>query len=403
MHDQEVYESMVSKVGFLDTLLVGASGLKTRKLRAALSAVGITIGIASLVGILGLSQSGSADLLKNIDALGTNLLTVQAGEGFRSVPVSLPDQAPSMIARIDPVYQVSKTSRVDGGVYINDLIDDGRTKGITIIATDLDLLETQRGSLKNGRYLDGATANYPAVVLGSVAADRLGIRDVTGKQKLWLGNEWFVVVGILNPLPLAADLDRGAIVGYQSASTFLNHDGETDIVYLRAHPEHVHDVRSVLAATVNPENPEEVQVSRASDALEARVAASNTFINLFIGLGAVALLVGGIGIANVMVIAVMERRNEIGLRRALGGTRFHIATQFLTESFLLSGIGGCAGILVGIFVTSIYATAQGWDIVIPMYAVIGGIICSLLIGGLAGLYPSLRAASMAPTEALRTR
>ena len=403
MDDKKTPKLIVSHLGFYDTLRVGASGLKTRKLRAALSAVGITIGIASLVGILGLSQSGSADLLKNIDALGTNLLTVQAGEGFRSVPVSLPEYAPSMISRIDPVYQVSKTSRVEGGVYINDLIDDGRTQGITIIASDLNLLETQRGTLNSGRYLDGAIKNFPAVVLGSVAAERLGIRKITGKQKLWLGNEWFVAVGILNPLPLAADLDRGAIIGYQSASRFLGHDGETAIVYLRAHTAHVHDVRSVLAATVNPENPEEVQVSRASDALEARVAASNTFINLFVGLGAVALLVGGIGIANVMVIAVMERRNEIGLRRALGATRLHIASQFLTESFLLSGIGGGAGILVGIFVTSIYATTQGWDIVIPMYAIIGGIICSLLIGGLAGLYPSLRAASMPPTEALRTR
>ena len=403
MDNQKADQSIKSHLGFFDTLRVGASGLKTRKLRASLSAVGITIGIASLVGILGLSQSGSADLLKNIDALGTNLLTVQAGEGFRSVPVSLPNEAPSMIARIDPVYQVSRASRVNGGVYINDLIDDGRTKGITIIASDLNLLETQRGSLRDGRYLDKAISQYPAVVLGSVAADRLGIRDVTGKQKLWLQNEWFVVVGILNPLPLAADLDRGAIVGYQSASKFLDHDGETDIVYLRAHPEHVYDIRSVLAATVNPENPEEVQVSRASDALEARVAASNTFINLFVGLGAVALLVGGIGIANVMVIAVMERRNEIGLRRALGSTRFHIATQFITESLLLSGMGGVAGIVLGILVTSIYATMRNWDIVVPMYAVVGGLLCSLLIGGLAGLYPSLRAASMPPTEALRTR
>jgi len=399
-HEQNIPRSHLN---LLDTLSVGLSGLKTRKLRASLSALGITIGIAALVGVLGLSASGSADLIKELDALGTNLLTIRAGEGFRSNNAELPEEAAKMIKRIKPVYQVSSVSKVSGGVFRNDLIDDGRTRGITIFAADLNLLESQKGTLHDGTYLSNITSQYPTVVLGSVAAERLGIVKVGDNQKIWLASKWFTLIGILNPLPLAADLDRGAIIGYGAAEKFLNHHGNVDVIYVRAYPEHIEDVRSVMSTTVNPQNPEEVQVSRASDVLQARAAANNTFTNLFVGLGAVSLLVGGIGIANVMVIAVIERRNEIGLRRALGATRFHIGSQFITESLSLSFIGGLAGIFLGITITAVYAGSKDWSVVIPGYAILGAIFSSLLIGGIAGFYPALRAASMSPTEALRTR
>ena len=392
-----------SHLGLRDTLRVGISGLRTRKLRSALSALGITIGIAALVGILGLSESGSADLIKELDALGTNLLTIEAGQGFGSGETSLPQDAAAMIARIEPVFDVATVSKVSGSVFRNDLLDDGRTKGITIFAADLNLLATQKGDLSSGTYLTRVTSVFPTVVLGAVAAERIGISELTNKQQLWLGEEWFTVIGVLNPLPLAADLDRGAIIGYGAAQEFLGHDGNADVIYLRAYPEHVQDVRSVLAATVNPENPDEVLVSRASDVLEARIAARSTLTNLFLGLGAVALLVGGVGIANVMVIAIIERRNEIGLRRALGATRFHIGTQFLTESLLLAGIGGFTGIVLGILVTGIYTSLRDWSLIVSGYAVAGGMVSSILIGGIAGLYPASRAANMSPTEALRTR
>ncbi len=391
-----------SRLGLLDTLRVGSSGLRTRKLRSALAALGITIGIAALVGVLGLSASGSADLIEELDALGTNLLTIEAGQGFGSGQASIPKDAPTMINRIPPVLEVATVSRVIGGVFRNDLIDDGRTQGITIVAADLNLTKVQRGSLNLGVFLTEATSEFPAVVLGAVAAERLGITNLDTAQKIWLGEEWFTVVGVLDRLPLAADLDRAAIIGYEAAQLFLDHDDGAEIIYLRADPDHIEDVRSVLAATVNPESPETVQVSRASDVLEARIAATSTLTNLFIGLGAVALLVGGIGIANVMVLAVIERRSEIGLRRALGATRFHIGTQFLTESLLLAAIGGVAGVLLGVIVTGTYAAVRDWAIIVPGYAMAGGIVSSILIGGIAGLYPAIRAANMSPTDALRT-
>jgi len=157
-----------------------------------------------------------------------------------------------------------------------------------------------------------------------------------------------------------------------------------------------------LGATADPENPEEVNVTRPSDALEAQVAADSAFTALFLGLGAVALLVGGVGIANVMVMSVVERRSEIGLRRALGATRNHIRQQFLIESLLLAALGGVAGVLVGSLATFAYATVQGWQTVLPGIAIVGGLVGALVIGGVAGLYPAMRAAALAPTDALRS-
>ena len=239
-----------SKVGFLDTLRVGVSGIKTRKLRSALSALGITIGIAALIGVLGLSASGSADLMKSLDALGTNLLTIRAGEGFGQNQSELPVTAPKMIGRINPVYEVSTVSKVPGSVYRNDLIDDGRTKGIAIFAVDLNLIRAQRGTITEGSYLSEITAKYPTVVLGSVAAERLGINLVSTEQKIWLGGKWFTVVGILDPLPLAADLDRGALIGYDIASELLDHDGNIDVIYVRAFPEYIEDLFRLLYRTL---------------------------------------------------------------------------------------------------------------------------------------------------------
>ena len=391
-----------SHLTLIDIFKVSVSGLRTRKLRSALSALGITIGIAAVVGVLGLSASGNADLIRELDSLGTNLLTIEAGQGFGAEEASLPDGAAAMLRRITPVYEVSSVTRISGQVFRNNLIEDGRTKGITIIASDLNLLQSQRGSMQNGYFLNELNSTYPVVVLGSVAAERLGIQDTTDSKLLWIGQEWFSLIGIMNPLPLAADLDRAAIIGYGAAEEYFGHDGQVDTIYVRAYPEHVEDVRSVMPATVNPENPEEVQVSRASDVLEARAVANSTFTNLFMGLGAVALLVGGIGIANVMVIAVIERRSEIGLRRAIGATKLHIGVQFITESLLLACVGGAMGIIVGMIVTAVYASTQGWYIVIPQSAIYIGIGASVLIGGVAGFYPAMRAANMSPTEALRS-
>jgi putative ABC transport system permease protein len=238
------------------------------------------------------------------------------------------------------------------------------------------------------------------VVLGATAAERLGVGAAEPEQQVWLGGQWFTVVGILHPVPLAAELDRAALVGWPVARQRLGFDGHATTVYARSRDDQVEAVQRVLARTANPEHPNEVAVSRPSDALAARRAADPTLDALLLGLGAVALLVGGVGVANTMVISALERRGEIGLRRSLGATRGQVRLQFLAESLPLSLVGGLGGLLLGIAVTTTYAATRHWPTVVPAWASAGGLATAVGIGGLAGLYPAMRAARQSPTEAL---
>ncbi len=391
----------LSRLHFTDLARTATVGIRIRKLRSSLSALGIVIGIAAMVGVLGLSQSSKSELLAQLDRLGTNLLTVEAGQGIGRGSGTLPAEAAGMISRIGPVETTSMISFVGGGVYKTDLIPTGQTGGISVQAVDQELLNVLGGSVADGAWFDDTRATFPNVVLGSVAAARLGIREISGTQQVWLGNRWFTAVGILNTFEFAPDLDRAALVGHDAAETYLAHDNLPTRVMVRVNPTKVDQVTTVLAATANPEFPEEVEVDKPSDALEAQAAADATLTALFLALGAVALLVGGVGIANVMVIAVLERRGEIGLRRALGATRRHIASQFLGEALLLGAMGGIGGVLFGVAATAIYANIKGWAILVPPVAVIGGIGAALLISAIAGLYPAARAAGLSPTETLR--
>lgn len=386
-----------------DVFGVGSIGLRTRKLRAALSAVGVAIGIASMVAVLGISASSQADLLNTIDKLGTNLLTVQAGQSFFGQDSKLPTSSGPKIAAMRGVENTAAVYSVSGAtVRRNSLVNAKDTSGITVSAADLNLPKTLSAELTSGHFLTSAEAQYPAVVLGSIAAQRLGISSVTGSPQVYIGGQYYTVTGILAPVTLAGAIDRAALIGLPQATSAFGTEANASSQYVRATDATLKSVRDLIPATANPENPEEVNVSRPSDALEAKAAAQGAFTSLLLGLGAVALLVGGVGIANVMVISVLERRSEIGLRRALGATRRHISTQFLTESLLLAAIGGVAGVVLGALVTAIAASAQGQPTVVPPLALGGGLVAALAIGAVAGLFPSVRASRLSPTEALRT-
>ncbi|HEX5620157.1 MAG TPA: ABC transporter permease [Solirubrobacteraceae bacterium] len=387
-----------------DILAVGSIGLRTRKLRAALSALGVAIGIASMVAVLGISASSQEELLTTIDRLGTNLLTVEPGQSFVGGGDStLPVEARPKVAALNGVESASAIYTVDGAtVRRSSYVDENNTSGITVYGADDNLPQALSASMVSGSFLNDATQDFPTVVLGAVAAQRLGLTTVEDDPQVWIGDRYYRVVGILDTVTLDSSIDRAALIGLPIAQERFDADATPAKVYVRVDDDRVTDVRDGIAPTANPESPEEVSVSRPSDALEARAAAEGAFTSLFLGLGAVALLVGGVGIANVMVISVLERRSEIGLRRSLGATRRHITVQFLCESLLLAGLGGIAGAVLGALATAISSVAQGQPVVVPPEAVIGGVVAALAIGAIAGLYPSMRAARLSPTEALRT-
>jgi putative ABC transport system permease protein len=392
-----------SRVHPAELLRLGSMGLRTRRLRASLSALGVAIGIAAMVAVLGVSESSRANLLAQLDQLGTNLLTVTPGNTFFGDSAVLPHEAPVTIGRLDSVRGVSATAALANvTVRRTDQIPASNTLGLSVRWTDLSLLDTLQGSVYRGQWLNAASARYPAVVLGWVAAQRLGIVDLEQPTQVYLGGSWYTVVGVLQSLPLAPEIDRSALIGLPVAQDQFLASDSPDTVYVRSAPDQVLSTFNLLSRATNPAHPEQVNVSRPSDGLAARAAAQNAFTSLFLGLGAVALLVGAVGIANVMVISVLERRSEIGLRRALGATRTLVAVQFLAESLLLSLLGGLGGVALGAGATAVYARVQGLPIVVPTVAVAGAMGAALLVGAVAGLYPASRAARLSPTQALRT-
>lgn len=395
-----------------DQARVASTGLRARPMRGALSALGIAIGTAAIVAVLGLSSSSQAGLLAEIDRLGTNLLTATTGQTFTGQAAQLPLAAPARISRIGSVEQVAHVGTVSGTkVYRSPLIPSIDTNALQVKAASLNLLPVIGTTVAQGRWLSTSTATQPVAVLGSVTAKRLGIDHVYPGQRIWLGGQWFYIAGILNPAVLTPEIDTSALIGYPAAQRYLDYTtidhgkatiGPPTTVYVRSQTSHVAAVQSVLAQTANPEASNEVNVSQPSDALTARAAASGAFNTLFLGLGAVALVVGAVGVANIMIISVLERRSEIGLRRALGATRGQIRTQFLSEAIMLAVIGGAVGVGAGALATLVYAHSKQWAVVIPVEAWAGGIGAAVVIGAVAGLLPALRAARMSPTEALRT-
>lgn len=385
-----------------EILRIAVESVRARPLRAALSTLGIAVGIAAVVSVLGLSTSSQAALLAEIDRLGTNLLTVNTGHTLFGERSELPITAPPMIGRLDNVIGTAAVGTLSDHAYRSQYIPKIDTNGLTVTATEPAVLSTLTGRLRSGRFLNESTIYAPVAVLGAAAARRLGIDRVFQDERILIGHYWFYVAGILEALPLAPELDAAVFIGFPVAESLYGFDGHATTIYVRVAVDHVDEVHQLLAATANPEHPNQVDISRPSDALVARARAQSVFNNLFLGLGLVVLLVGGLGVANIMVIAVLERRSEIGLRRALGATGWDIFKQFLGEAVFLAAVGGIAGIAFGASATALYATLHGWQTVIPLSALVESMSSALVIGGAAGLLPAIRAARLAPTDALRS-
>lgn len=381
----------------LDLLAVGTLGLRTRRLRATLAALGVAVGIATVVLVTSIPASSQAALEERLTALGADVLRVDPVQGGAK-PQALPPDSAAMLARVGPVTRTAVVANTHAEVRSNALrpVADG---ALTALAVDGDLLAVVRGALADGVGLDQDPA--PTAVLGSEAAARLGLERLPDRPvTLDVGGTPFRVVGVLAPTPLAVDLQTAVLVDWGDAVRWLGFDGRPTVAYVTVREDAVEQVRPVLAATLSPRSPGRVLVSRPSAVLDAKAASRDTFDGLFLGLAAVALLVGGIGVANTLFASVLERRRDIGLRRALGARRTSIGAQFMTEAMLLCLTGGAVGAGAGALTTAWWAGARGWPTVVPLGVVVGSVAAALVTGALAGIAPSVRAARLPPTVAL---
>ena len=384
-----------------DVLRLAGTGLRARPMRAFLSALGIAIGIAAMIAVVGVSTSSRAQLTAQLESLGTNMLTLTPGSDLTGAEVKFPTDAVGRVDKIDGVRQSSSTSLVKASVYRSSLSDKAATGGISALVAEPGLLDVVAGEVDKGAWLNPATSSYPSTVLGAAAARRLGV--VEPGTQVWLGGTSFTVVGILKPSVLAPELDNAALIGAPVAERLFGYAGNPTTIYERSADEAVERVRGLLGPTISPQAPGAVKISRPSDALAAKNAADQAFTSLLTGVGSIALIVGGIGVANTMIISVLERRREIGLRRALGAMRGHILIQFLAEALLLAGLGGALGCVIGVGVTAGVAAANGWPFALPALIILAGLGVTVLIGAVAGLYPAVRAARTPPTAALNAQ
>lgn len=391
--------SLRSRLRAGDLFSLGFHGLRARPMRAILSSLGIAIGIAAMISVIGISTSSQALIKEKLADLGTNLLTVSGGTDLLGQNTPLSPEATALIRRIPGVQHASSIGTLEKiFVFRNAQIEPSRTGGLTVAAADLDLLEATGSTILTGAWLNEATAQFPTVVLGRTAAERLGVQNAGGL--VWLGNHQFTVVGILDSSPLVPELDSTALIGESIAQQLFGYAGSPTTIYERSDEARVMEVRKLLPPTVNPVSPSAVKVSRPSDALAAQNTVDQAFTGLLVGVGSIALLVGGIGVANTMVISVLERRREIGLRRSLGATRKHIRVQFLFEAMLLSAYGGLAGTALGWIITAVAAKTNGWVVAIPPEVLVAGIAVTIAVGAIAGVLPAVRAARTSPTAAL---
>jgi putative ABC transport system permease protein len=384
-----------------DVAALGLVGLRARPLRGVLSTLGIAIGTATLVLIVGISGSSNAGLNARLNALGANLLLAQA-QAQGNVPTRFDADAEAMTLRIGPVTAAGELGAINGVVRRNGRIPRYDVAGLNAFAATPSLLSVLHGHVQAGSFLTDQTAAMRTVVLGHAAATNLGIdaEILPGHPQIRVGELAFTVVGILDALPVTSNLDYGVFVGWNVARSILHFDGRATAVYLRADQDSLAQVSAVLGPTLLPQAAGLVNVSQPSNALAAKEAVDSSASTLVLGLVLISLIVGGIGIANTMYLAVIERRREIGLRRALGATRGQIRLQFVAEAAVLAVAGSLTGALLGAAGVAGYALYDGLPVVISAASVAGAIAGGLLVGVIAGLYPALRAAQLTPTESL---
>jgi macrolide transport system ATP-binding/permease protein len=391
-----------------DLLLEAFAGIFARPGRMVLTILGTMIGLAALVATLGLSRTASNQIISRFDALAATEITVSslpAEEG--ETPNALPWDASERIQRLNGVVAVGTLSTVDvGGALVSGspFSDPGRRSEfkLPVEAASPNLFTAVRARLRTGRLPDEVHSRRSdeVAVLGPSAAQQLRINQVAHLPSISIGDEVFLVIGILDGVERKHTLLSSIIIPEGTARD-LYHLRSPESVVIETEVGATSLLSRQVPVALRPDAPLGLKVASPEQPQPVRAGVRGDLDVLFLMLGGVSLLVGALGIANVTLVSVMERIGEIGLRRALGATRRHIATQFLLESATLGLLGGVLGASVGMLVVVGVAAYQTWTPVIdPLVPILAPLVGGTT-GVLAGFYPALRAARLEPVEALR--
>jgi putative ABC transport system permease protein len=383
---------------------VAASGVASRKVRTLLILLGPVVGVAAMVGAVGLTESAKGDLKEKLAQLGTTLITAQAGGTFGQQNPTLPKDAAGRVRAVPTVEGASAVSAINGVLTLPNQGSQNYYEAfpVPVLASDDALPAVLQVPMQNGRWLSAADQHdhTRAVVIGSGLASQYGM--IPGEiRTIRLNDVDYGVVGVLAPVALDPSLDNAAFITQWAAKHDLGTDGSPTKMYVRARPGTTQQTSDALPTAINLGGTDAVTTKIPSDALQASARADKTLQQTALFAGLLALAVGGLGIANVMSISVIQRSSEIGIRRALGSTRSLIALQFLLEALFVGLLGGLIGALVGVGIVYLVSGLADWVVVINYAKMPIWIGLAVAVAAMAGLYPSVKAARLEPLETLR--
>lgn len=399
---------------FQDLVAEATSDIGSRPARLVMTILGTVLGIASLVATIGFAQTAAAQIASQFDgAAATRVVvtaaTAQSGSQNQSVAAGrLPWDSPDRVAYLAGVESATLLGEVElteGETITAVPVNDPSAAAVAsprLFSTSPDLLDTAEGGLVTGRFFDaGHDVRADRVaVLGKRAAERMGINRVDSQPSVFIGGVAYAVIGIVDGMERRSELQDAVIIptGSARADFGLLAPSELDIrIVVGAGPQ----VAEQAVLALQPDDPESLEAKAPSGSSDLSQSVQSDVNVVFLILGVIALLAGGLGIANVTLLSVMERIGEIGLRRALGATRRQIGAQFMVESIVIGFIGGLIGSALGIFAVIAVAVVQGWTPVTDPLIAVAGAILGAVVGWGSGWYPARRAARVEPVAALR--